>query len=455
VVSNVPGEADNGMDITSLDIDFIRPTVVDDNLAIDGTADTDIDYFASSTGNAIEINDNSIGLVSGASSRQIHGLFNSQSLVQAGDILETSISFVTPTTVAEAGEDIRIGLFDSLGRTGVDQLGQDTSFSTASPNLDFADLPGYYLELDIETADPATDLDIRRSDPSTTGRSLTTTTGFTALGSSPDIGYVIAPDTQYTVDISILRTEADELQITADFLGNSYTVDNGIDLVDVSIEYERYFNPEVIELPPIELPLGEHPDVEIIPVLPEGLYVPPMTTETVIEIKLVTKVIRIFGKTFKIKLYLPVLVEEVVEIELTETEQVAYYFGLEADVDPWDNFDLSEWALDTPNGDNGPITTEAGNIFGNGDTFSARTQDFHFVAGEQFPGSEPFFFTGSDGAMVFKSTLNGARTSESTSFARSELREMLRAGDRTFSTQGVGQNNWALDHQPENPNIGR
>jgi len=117
--SNVPGEPDNGLDITSLDIQFIRPTVVDDKLERDGTADTDISYFSSSTSNAIEINNNSVGLVSGSSSRQIHGLFSTQTLANAGDVLETSVSFVTPATVAESGEDIRIGIFDSLERTGI------------------------------------------------------------------------------------------------------------------------------------------------------------------------------------------------------------------------------------------------------------------------------------------------------------------------------------------------
>jgi poly(beta-D-mannuronate) lyase len=141
------------------------------------------------------------------------------------------------------------------------------------------------------------------------------------------------------------------------------------------------------------------------------------------------------------------------KVELTDAELVAEYFDLDPSARPWENFDLSDWALDTPDSDNGPIMDSAGNIFGNGDTFSARTQDFHFVAGAMFPGSEPFFLTGSDGAMVFKSTVFGARTSQNTSFVRSELREMLRAGDANIATQGVTANNWALDHQPFNPNI--
>ncbi len=488
--TNVPGEPDNGLDITNLNIEFIRQSVVDDNLAVDGTAETDIDYFASSTSSAIEINSNSIGLVSGSSGRQIHGLFNSQTLSNAGDSLETSVTFVTPATVATTGEDLRIGIFDSLGRTGADQLGQNTSFSSSAPNPDFAGLPGFYLELDIENADSGTDLDIRKSNPSATGRLLTTSSGFTAIGTSDDIGYVIEPNTEYTVDFTLVRTETDELQITAEFLGSSFTGvdstpgsfdfgmlafyansnavgssntpgsdpatvnDNGIDITNVTVNYNRFFSPEVVDLPPVELPIGDHPDIELIPTLPEGVFVPPVTTEFVIVWKRVTKVIRIWGRTFKIRFWIPVIVERPVEVEYTDAEQNALHFDVNPDSQPWENYDLNDWALDAPNPDNGPITTAAGNVFGNGDGFSARTQDFNFVAGELFPGSEPFFFTGSDGAMVFKSTIAGSRTSQNTSFVRSELREMLRAGNDSFSTQGVGPNNWALDHQPFNPDIG-
>ncbi|MBX2849023.1 MAG: polysaccharide lyase family 7 protein [Acidiferrobacterales bacterium] len=489
-ISNVPGEPDNGLDITNLNIEFIRSLVVDDDLAADGTIETDMDYFASSTSSAIEFNTGSIGLVSGSSGRQIHGLFDPQALTYAGDVLQTSVTFVTPATVAMAGEDLRIGLFDTLGRTAADQLGQNTSFSSSDPNPDYAGLPGFYLELDIESTDPATDLDIRRSDPSATGRLLTTSTGFTSIGSSEDIGYVIEPNTEYTVDFTLVHTEVGELEITADFLGNSYTVvdtnplsfnfdmlafyansgavgssntpgsdpmivnDNGIDITNVTINYDRFFSPEVVDLPPVELPIGDHPDIEIIPTLPEGVFVPPVVTERVIVWKKVRKVIRIFGRKFVIVFWRPFIVERPVEVEYTDAEINALHFDNDPSVQPWQNYDLTDWALDAPNPDNGPLLTAAGNVFGNGDGFSARTQDFHFLAGELFPGSEPYFFTGSDGAMVFKSTVAGSRTSQNTSYVRSELREMLRAGDETFSTQGVGPNNWALGHQPFNPDIG-
>jgi len=262
-----------------------------------------------------------------------------------------------------------------------------------------------------------------------------------------------------------VRTEADELEITADFLGNSFTVidanpdsfdfgmiafyansnavgssntpgtdpaavnDNGIDITNVSVDYTRFFSPPVIELPEVQLPIGDHPPVELIPTLPEGLFTPPVTTELVVVWRKVTKVITIFGRRFVVTFWVPVVIERPVEAELTDAEINALFFGVDPEAKPWENFDLSDWAIDTPNPDNGPITTAAGNVFGNGDTFSARTK-------------------------VFKSTIAGARTSENTSFVRSELREMLRAGNQDFSTQGVGPNNWALDNQPFNPDIG-
>ena len=60
-----------------------------------------------------------------------------------------------------------------------------------------------------------------------------------------------------------------------------------------------------------------------------------------------------------------------------------------------------------------------------------------------------FFFTASDGGMVFKVPVAGAKTSPNTSYTRTELREMLREGNRDFSTQGVGKNNWVFGSVPE------
>ena len=75
----------------------------------------------------------------------------------------------------------------------------------------------------MESADPASDLDIRRSDPSTSGRLLGTSEGFQAFGSGPDLGYVIEPNTEYTVSLTVTRTVAGTLDITAEFGGGIHT----------------------------------------------------------------------------------------------------------------------------------------------------------------------------------------------------------------------------------------
>lgn len=247
--------------------------IVDDSFADGDRANTgplQADFFASSNSNAIESNVGSVGLVSGSSGRQIHGLFPTQTLANTGDTLTTSFTFVTPATTAAGNEDIRFGIFDHLGRTSSSELGQDTSYSSGSPNADYSGLPGYYSELDVESAEPGTDLNIRRSDPSTSGRLLATSTGFTSLGSGPDIGYAIVADTEYTATISATRTASGGLDITTTFLGNTYTVsdpspgsydfgmlayssssgafgssnspgdpDNGIDITNVRVEFAQ------------------------------------------------------------------------------------------------------------------------------------------------------------------------------------------------------------------------
>lgn len=232
------------------------------------TGPLEADFYASSTSSAIESNAGSIGLVSGSSGRQIHGLFPTQTLANAGDTLTTSFTFVTPVTTASGSEDIRFGIFDHLGRNIPSQLGQDTSYSSGSPNPDYSGLPGYYSELDVESADSGTNLNIRVSNPSTTGRLMSTSSGFTNLGSSSDIGYVIGAEMTYTATISATRTAADGLDITTTFLGNTFTVndpapvsfdfgmltygassgafgssnsagdpDNGIDITNVTVEF--------------------------------------------------------------------------------------------------------------------------------------------------------------------------------------------------------------------------
>ncbi|MDT0594661.1 polysaccharide lyase family 7 protein [Glaciecola petra] len=115
----------------------------------------------------------------------------------------------------------------------------------------------------------------------------------------------------------------------------------------------------------------------------------------------------------------------------TQTVDLAQY-QLDPNVAPGENFDLLTWALDTPRTDPS-------------DGFSLRASERDLDQGFE---DDDHFYTASDGAMVFRSTIFGAKTSANTSFTRSELREMLRRGNTSISTQGVNQNNWILGYQP-------
>jgi poly(beta-D-mannuronate) lyase len=111
---------------------------------------------------------------------------------------------------------------------------------------------------------------------------------------------------------------------------------------------------------------------------------------------------------------------------------VASDFALNPALPPGSNFELISWALNTP-----------ADLDGNGrsDRASETDLDTGFTDG--------FFYTDAEGGMVFRSTIGGAKTSANTSYTRSELREMLRRGDTSISTQGVNENNWLLGYQPD------
>lgn len=106
-------------------------------------------------------------------------------------------------------------------------------------------------------------------------------------------------------------------------------------------------------------------------------------------------------------------------------------FGLDPSRTPGGNFDLLGWALDTPATDPS-------------DGFAQRTQERALAS-----FTDQYFRTAADGGMVFRSTIAGATTSANSSFTRSELREMLRRGNTSISTQGVNRNNWLLGYQPD------
>ena len=116
-------------------------------------------------------------------------------------------------------------------------------------------------------------------------------------------------------------------------------------------------------------------------------------------------------------------------------------FGLNPNADPWENFDLIDvWALDTP----APRSNDG--------CRAERTDEDEW--NDISNASAQFIFTHSDGGMRFTTRIDGQTTSDNcnSGFVRSELREMLRAGDTSISTTGVNENNWKLGYQPGNPN---
>ncbi|PMK03673.1 polysaccharide lyase family 7 protein [Vibrio sp. 10N.261.55.A7] len=57
-----------------------------------------------------------------------------------------------------------------------------------------------------------------------------------------------------------------------------------------------------------------------------------------------------------------------------------------------------------------------------------------------------FYVNEAGDGVVFRSPVQGIKTSENTKYVRSELREMMRCGDTSIRTHGVGGNNWVFSN---------
>ena len=110
--------------------------------------------------------------------------------------------------------------------------------------------------------------------------------------------------------------------------------------------------------------------------------------------------------------------------------------GLSPDLPPGRNFELIDWYLSTP-------------ADTNGDGICDNIYERELAAGYQHKN---YFYTAKDGGMVFKATVAGAKTSKNTNYVRTELREMLRRGDKSITTTGkkktVNKNNWVFSTAP-------
>lgn len=100
---------------------------------------------------------------------------------------------------------------------------------------------------------------------------------------------------------------------------------------------------------------------------------------------------------------------------------------LDPNVPPGQNFDLTDWTLSIPVANKKGIAT---NI-----------PEKYLAKGLQVKG---LFYTAADGGMVFAAPIEGPKTSKNTTYTRSELREMLRAGDTSIKVTGITKNNWVF-----------
>lgn len=111
--------------------------------------------------------------------------------------------------------------------------------------------------------------------------------------------------------------------------------------------------------------------------------------------------------------------------------------GLSPTLSPGGNFDLLGWNLSVP--------TDTDNS-GTADTIS----ELELVQGYQ---NKNYFYTAADGGMVFRCPVQGFKTSANTSYTRTELREMLRRGDKSISTRKSdgtpNKNNWVFSTAPD------
>ncbi len=112
-------------------------------------------------------------------------------------------------------------------------------------------------------------------------------------------------------------------------------------------------------------------------------------------------------------------------------------FGLNTELPPSENFDLSYWYITTPADDDNDGRADS-------------VYEPELTAGWTDPR---YFYTDpATGGMVFRSTPAGAKTSANTNYTRTEFRGMLRRGDTSIETRVEGgfpnKNNWVFSSAP-------
>ncbi|XPF94459.1 polysaccharide lyase family 7 protein [Colwellia sp. RE-S-Sl-9] len=107
-------------------------------------------------------------------------------------------------------------------------------------------------------------------------------------------------------------------------------------------------------------------------------------------------------------------------------------FGCQSDVAT--NIELIDWYLSIPVDEDTAMKSES--------IWENELNDDYF--------NSEFFFNSLDNGLVFRAPIEGTKTSVNTKYTRTELREMLRRGNTSISTQGVNANNWVFSSAPQN-----
>lgn len=169
-----------------------------------GADESDTNWWQTTNSSALEIAENSLGLVSGGSGRGLRTTFAPQTLA-TGQTLRASFTFTTPETIGtDRDSAFRVGLYNKLGRA---ELEGDLSASSKKPNKHYDGLPGYMIDFDINLTDPsAANIDIRKHKDDTQGRLLGTTKGYKRLGGGGD-AYLFAAEQSYTGVMDIKKVD--------------------------------------------------------------------------------------------------------------------------------------------------------------------------------------------------------------------------------------------------------
>jgi len=113
-------------------------------------------------------------------------------------------------------------------------------------------------------------------------------------------------------------------------------------------------------------------------------------------------------------------------------DQFVEYDVIDVSVPPSELFDLEDWSLSVPE-----------DLDHNGKADHIKEQQLS----SGYTGE--YFYISQDSGMVFKCPIKGFKTSKNTSYTRTELREMLRAGDTKIKTKGPNGNNWVFQSSPD------